>query len=663
MVRWLLLSGLLFGPLCFGAEALYLSNAEKALVGFALKSVQDVELEKSDSKLDSIQKLIVERLRIYHETEPLVIPVASFDDFLKVQSEGSLFQETRLDELDRDFLYDMMKPVRYQSESLRVQKKIEAYEARRVHFLQTFMTGLGLQALKIGRKQNIDIEALQAEIESAFTSRVNELTSNLNLQNSLEVKVLSKLVKSYFKNLPAYQKLEILYRISHMPFESKSLDVFLTMIQNSGPQMQKLVQIMGRSEHVPETFQEIFQKLESQVRPVPWWKVRKVLEKENVNLNQFTYFERKPIGVGTMAQTHRAQYRDEFGVRQSVVVRFLKPEIEKYLEMDHQILKKIAVEIDGDPELLPYKLPSLARLVEDLHQSVVEELSVQATVRQQKRGQQIYPRSEVIAFNGQKNVLGFHVPEAKMYLDKGGVMIQELVVGQKPTKELQMYKDIYPDLYRIISEKTAEMWVEEAFFRSGFFHADLHQGNMMASFSDKEISVYLLDFGMTGQLNAQLRESALLLALGIKLERADLIAESYLKLGRMNNPHLKGPELSRQVQSRIDRLKIEPGLGGSLEAWTAWALDLGLELEYEFLKLNRGLTAIEGLLSDSKSSISVHKLAQKIAFRNKAYVSKLLLKESKIKMKDYGKLALSLFEEDPLQKPKTAGGLQCHALF
>jgi len=667
MVRLLLLFwGMLMGPLCFGAEALYLTNAEKALVGFALKSAQELSQKKNQVDIIEYQKRfaeLAEKFKAYQDTDPTIVSVSSFEDFLKLQKEHPLLNDYRLDEIDSSYLLELVKPVRYQSNSMRLQKKIEAYEARRMLQIQRFLSALGLQAFKLNQGRSLDLDSLKFEMKQVFDRKVSELTQDLNGNDSLQVKILEKLLISYFKNLPDSQKFEILFRISHLPLQTKPLDILLTMIQNSGPQMQKLIQIMGRSEHVPQQFQDIFQRLESGVRPVPWWKVRKLLLAQNLRLEDFTYFERKPVGVGTMAQTHRAQYYDEAGLRKSIVVRFLKPDVEKFLEMDHQILKVIALEIDADPELQKYDLPSLADLVEDMHNSVVEELNVQATVEQQKLGQKIYSRAAgIVSFNGQKNHLRFYVPDVKNHKYGNGIMIQELVVGQKPTKELQQYKEIYPDLYRVISEKIAEIWIEEAFFKSGFFHADLHQGNLLASYSDKEIDLFLLDFGMTGQLSKSLRESALLLALGIKLERAGLITKHFLRLGKVKNPEMKGPELSRLVQSRINDTKINPGLGGSLEAWTAWALDLGIEFEYEFLKLNRGLTAIEGLLSDSKSSISTEKLAQNIALRNKAFMAQLLMNEPLLKMSDIGRLTLSVFDQEK-KSNRLSVGLRCQALF
>ena len=57
MVRLLMLFwGMLMGPLCFGAEAPYLTNAEKALVGFALKPAPEFSLAENQFDSSEYQK-------------------------------------------------------------------------------------------------------------------------------------------------------------------------------------------------------------------------------------------------------------------------------------------------------------------------------------------------------------------------------------------------------------------------------------------------------------------------------------------------------------------------------------------------------------------------------------------------------------------------------
>ncbi len=642
----------------FAADEIYFSDAEKALVGLLLKTTQmDTPALEQAARL----KKTILQLRTNQNEDAQVVQVQSFGDFLEKQKATELYEDYKLDEIADAILLKRLKKTVYFSPSLRVMRKIEAYEAARLQKIQKFVMFLGLKGLQLTELEQTNLEDIRFEVQKSFNEKIELLTSTLSQKNTAEVVVLSKLLKSYFKNLPQYQKTEILYRISQMPLNSSPIDLFLVMIQSAGPQLQKLVQIMGRSEQIPDEFKIIFQKLESQVRPVAWWKVARALKENGVDLKNFIYFEHSPVGVGTMAQTHRAQYIDKSGDRVDAVIRILKPGIAKDLEMDHQVLIKATKEIDEDPEVQKFKLPSLADLVEDLHQSVVEELDFAVTVKNQTAAREFYKRSEIISFDNQKMTLEFNVPRTSMYAVKD-VMIQDLVIGKKPGKEYAAYKELYPDLYRVVSEKVAEVWIEEAFFKSGFFHADLHQGNILSLVTDEAVTVHILDFGMVGQLSQQLRKSALLLALGIKLERADLIAEHFLKLSKMNNDQITYPRLKNLVQTRIDQIANDSKLGSSLEAWTAWALDQGIEIQYEFLKLNRGLTAIEGMLVDSRSTLSFQQIAQRVALKNKFYVTGLMLRDAKLSLDNYKKLATTIFGKNDDQS-KIKGPLQCLSLF
>src|SRR5581483_5949353 len=61
----------------------------------------------------------------------------------------------------------------------------------------------------------------------------------------------------------------------------------------------------------------------------------------------------------------------------------------------------------------------------------------------------------------------------------------------------------------------------------GFFHADPHPGNMKW-WNDK---IYLLDLGMVGELEPQVRELLMLLVLSFAQEDPDFLAEAVLMLG------------------------------------------------------------------------------------------------------------------------------------
>lgn len=649
VVRYcLILIILLSAKYSLAEEDFYLSSSEKAVIALALKSVNSETADQAQ-----LVSKIFSRLRKSEVRTQVKIHVVNYKEFIEAQKNSDLFENSSNAQLDNNQLLAEIKSVDYYSNSKHVQKRIDNYYARRqqqiisspiLTELLNFDTALQSYSTNLSIKEYIN---------KSIEEKTDQFIAKFGKSENPQTLLISQLLKKYFANLPRSQKIEIVYQLSLIPINSTSMDVFLVMIQNSGPQIQKLIQIMGRSPLIPAEFQGVFQKLESQVKPVPWPAVQELIESEGLKISDFDYFERKAIGVGTMAQTHRVQLRNENGERQSSVIRFLKPNIEQLLQMDQTILKTIAAEIDTDPELKKYNFPSLADLIDDLSQTVQEELSIDRTITDQTNGSKIYSTSEIIAFNKQKNKLQFSVPKTYSLGKNNKLMVQELVFGQKPYKELLQYKDIYPDLYRVIAEKTAELWLSEAFFKSGFFHADLHQGNIMMQLTDSEIKVNILDFGMTGQLTLDLQKSAILLGLGIKINNPALISKHFVLLSKNNKAPVNFEQLINEHSLEIKNLNLTTP---TIAEWTAWALEHGLELNYEFLKLNRGLAAIEVLLLDAKSPLAFDDIIQNIMLKNKVYMADLLLKEKQLKLKNVPDMLTAI-------KPLTTKKYSCKSLF
>ena len=650
-VRFLLMAVILFlGLITQAAEDYYLKSSEKAVLSLVLKSLT---LPNSE-RLQLINR-IYSRLEVSEKSKAHVVTVKTFEDFLKAYQNDPLFKQTQLSDLSTNDLFDEVKTTKYVSENKFIQKRINRYLEERKKFLADSLVKLGfLTADVFINTPSKNIEELTSTIEQFVTDKVDGLAAELNKNKSAQTEVLSLLLKLYYKNLPFNHKVEIFYQTLQLPLNSEPMDLFFTLLNNSGPQLQKLLQIIGRSPDIPAEFKSLFQKLESQVKPVHWRKVQKLLLEEGLKSSDFEYIEHKALGVGTMAQTHRAQLKIN-GQRKSLVIRFLKPGIAEALKMDYDILKQISSEIDSNPAIKKLGLPRLADLIDDLNKSVVEELDIAKTVEQQKNGETVYRRSVLIEFNSQKNFLDLIVPAADLIGKNKKIMTQELVFGSKPYKELSQYKEIYPDLYKKISEQIAEVWVEEVFFRSGFFHADLHQGNLLLQVTDPSIRLSLLDFGMTGQLDSVTQQSALLLALGIKLQQAELITKHFVLLSKSRT---EPKDFAKKVQNRLKDLKKLSSPEASIIEWTTWALDQGIELDYEFIKLNRGLKAIEILLADAGSTMNFESIAKGLAFKNKAAVSKLLMNEKEIKIKDLTNL-LGLVLPNAAKKAT----VRCEGLF
>lgn len=613
-----------FCGLTLFAEDYFLSRSDVAKIAIGLKAYVAYSEQESVQVKDYLRRLQISVDTVSNSKKTEIIKVNTFNDYMNRLKNEETFIENYLEHLSIEELIPLTGKVRFVSDNINVQRKIDQYELRRKDFLNSKVQ-LAFTILLKSLYQKVDTLYTNAQTklqtESLLNSKVDDLLKDLNPTGSVEVSVLIQLLKKYYKYLPKFQKAEILYQLSKQPINSNKMDLFLILIQNSGPQFQKTIQILARKDEIPEDFRSIAEKLESQVKQVPWKIVRNLLLKNNVDINLFKYFEHKPLGVGTMAQTHRIQYLVAPDKRVDMVMRFLKPNIEKMLEMDNQILLRIADEIDADPELKKYNLPSLKGFVIDANKSVKEELVMTDTERNQLMGKSIYSRNIPISFNGQRNILRIQIPYVSFYQNNPELMVQQLVFGRKPSKEFSKYKDIYPDLYKITAEQIAKMWLDEAFFKSGFFHADMHQGNIMAELSDHEIVLNILDFGMVGQLSEKVKKSAILLGIAINVKNVKMIAKHFMNLQKINENTQSLDQIEELIKGRM---KVLNGKDNSLENWTAWVASKGLEFDYEFLKLNRGLAAIDVLLKDSKSPLGIQSLIIKTALENKIYLAKII---------------------------------------
>jgi ubiquinone biosynthesis protein len=244
-----------------------------------------------------------------------------------------------------------------------------------------------------------------------------------------------------------------------------------------------------------------------------------------------------------------------------------------------------------------------------------------------------------------------------------------LVFGKKPAKEFVDLQTLYPSLYRKVSEKLTALWVEEAFFGTGFFHADLHQGNILALYTDQEIRIQILDYGMVGRLSPALQNSILLLTVGVQTGNAKLIASSLSNLSKNPLGDVDFRRLLAKITERLGGIKTAAQsslIDNSIEGWTAWALSENIEFNYEFLKLNRALQAIKSLLQDSGSRLSFQDIAKEVTFKYKARFSKMVFLERHLGPKDYGILIKEFFPQKPETEKNpssTAKALRCENLF
>lgn len=642
------------------ANEVHLSFQERVLTAYALKAYKATPTEQAQ-----IYARAYKYIETLASTPGTTVAVSNFNEFLK-KFRGEWPSSGDLDiDLQRIESEPFKPVVLYKSASPRVQRQIDQYlNAHLKFFKQLSSSNLqSLEGLPFDRiKQTLEEHAEKqlAEFDSIGTKIANTSFDAIpDPQDRVRLRIL---FDQYYALQPLSTKKYIISEMLGRKMNLSENEKFEVMVQNSGPQFQKLLQVIIRQNGIPEKLKANFKALEDSAKAVPWWQVEKLLQNEKDNF-KFTYFERKPIGVGTMAQVHRAKMTIN-GHRQDVVVRFLKPNIEHRVNEDHTILTKVAAQVDNDPEYRRLNGPMMSPLMDDISKTVREELDMKATMDRQIQAKTTYDKMVLLKTPNFKSDVQFYVPKIFGAEKKSQLMIQELVIGRSLDKEARFYSEIAPDLKKAVIEEVAKLWINEVIFGSGFYHSDLHQGNFLVQVTEPKVQVTLLDFGMGGTIDKKAQQQLLLLGVALQVQKADLITDVYWNLSDQANNQLSRKEFTAKVEQRLKGLHQKKQTENMFE-WTGWASNQGLRLPYDFINMNRGLLIIMKSLEDAGSNLNFESIAKSLALKNPSKVLAALNSNAYVKWADLVKLGWSAGQTKSEEKTgiKPLPVLRCERAF
>ena len=217
----------------------------------------------------------------------------------------------------------------------------------------------------------------------------------------------------------------------------------------------------------------------------------------------FASIEPEPLAAGTIGQVHRAQLVD--GTR--VVVKVQRPNAEALVDADLSLLES-AVRPAGRSNRVK-RVIDLPALVEELSGSLRRELDFTEEAQNLERMAGIlasYPHVDV--------------PSCHTDLSTPRLLVMDEVVGGVPLNEAPAGEER--------TEATRELM--QAFYRQvleeGFFHADPHPGNLLWA----DGTIWLIDFGMVGRLDASTRRQLLLVMLAFVEGDTELLVDVALDM-------------------------------------------------------------------------------------------------------------------------------------
>lgn len=262
----------------------------------------------------------------------------------------------------------------------------------------------------------------------------------------------------------------------------ESIEVrFRKVLEELGPTFVKFGQMLARRYDIlPPQFVDELCKLEDKVSPMSSSLVLKIIER-NYGGNVDDYFQKideVPFAAASIAQVHKALLKDG----SKVVLKIKRENIDEIVQDDLRILFFIAKILeDYFPEL---KKLSIQNVVKEFSKIVSKELNFMNEVVNIEKLRAV--------FEDKKDII--LVPKVYRELSNQNIIVIEYVESTKIT-EIQENKFLSEKIENILLSGI-EVFFKKA-FDTGFFHGDLHPGNIGISESGK---IVLYDFGNVGFL-------------------------------------------------------------------------------------------------------------------------------------------------------------------
>ena len=256
-------------------------------------------------------------------------------------------------------------------------------------------------------------------------------------------------------------------------------------LQEAGPSFIKLGQALStRADLVGEEIATDLSDLQDHLPPFPGAEARKAVENEfGVSVEDlFVSFDDKAIAAASIAQVHFAETADG----REVAVKVLRPGIEAAFMRDMDLFFWIA-------ELIEATRPDLRRIkpVESV-QTLADTVKLEMDLRY-----------EAAAANELRENFTddptFHVPDVDWTRTGRRVLTTERV-GGIPIDDREAILAAGHNPETVLQNAGGAFFLQ--IFRDGFFHGDLHAGNL---FVQADESVTAVDFGIMGRVDRTTR--------------------------------------------------------------------------------------------------------------------------------------------------------------
>lgn len=374
------------------------------------------------------------------------------------------------------------------------------------------------------------------------------------------------------------------------------------LLETLGPTFIKLGQLASTRPDIlaPDIIKSL-ESLQHDVKPLPYDVIKSQFETSlGTSIDDiFIEFDEKPIGSASIGQVHRAVLK----TGQSVAVKIQRPNIERTVRNDLEILNHIATLADNRLEIASHF--QVTNIIDEFSKAIIDELDYTVEARHQDKIRKQFIDAPHIK-----------VPEVIWELTTKDVLVMEFIDGININEYERLDHEGYDS--RVLAENLTTSLLHQILIE-GFFHGDPHPGNIKI-LPDETIAY--LDFGMVGRLTQEMKGHFGFLIISLMNQDVEGVVRGITRMGAVPED-VNMRDLRRDAEHLKDKYYDVPlsrvNLGNAVEEIFDIAHKHKIILPSDFTILGKAILTLESIVTHLDPDFSIIDAAEPFG--------KILLKE------------------------------------
>lgn len=369
--------------------------------------------------------------------------------------------------------------------------------------------------------------------------------------------------------------------------------MLLQSLVSLGPGFIKLGQALStRPDLIGIDTCEDLKKLQDDIEPFPGAIAKKIIESETKDIidNIFASFEEKPVASASVAQVHKGILKNG----ETVAIKILRPNIEKLLFNDFHFFYWGA-------KCIEFFVPNAKRFNFSKNVEVLSEVSLNELdlTMEAAAAEELYENF--------KDNINYRVPRINWEITNRKILIMEYVYGVRIDDLVSLQKNNH-DVKKITEIGTEVFFLQV--FRDGFFHGDMHPGNILIN---EKGALVPIDFGIMGRLSNKDRQFLALLLIHLLNKNYKKVVEIHYQANMLNEniSHNHLAQAIRAISTPILNKPIgEVSLAKLLGQILTLSKEFNIEVQPQFTLLQKTMVMAEGTTRQINPDINMWNLSR-----------------------------------------------------